>query len=152
MDQFSKWQSGGQWYTDDYFLYNVGPGVNGAAGALGPAAAAQTQITIQADSNFEWCYTTFYAELNGATAPNVDNIMVPVSLNIVDGGSGRNLFNQAIPISTLAGVGREPYPLPKKRIFMGKSTVNFFWLNFSGAATYNNISITLHGRKIFELN
>jgi hypothetical protein len=152
MDQFPRYRGqDGQFYTDDYFVYNIGPGVNGAAGNLAAAATANSNLNIQADSSFEWWYTTWYAEENGSTPPNVDNLLIPVSLLITDGGSGRNLFNQAMPISTLAGPGREPYPVPKKRIFMGKSTVNFFWTNF-GAVTYNNISLSLHGRKIFTLS
>ncbi len=153
IQQFPVWQnSSGQKFTSDYYLYGVGPGTNGAIGNIASAATANTQITIQADSDFEWDYTTVYGEINGATAsPLPDNIDIPISVLITDGGSGRQLFNQAIPVTTLAGLGREPYILPQKRIFMGKSTVNFSFLNF-GAATVNNFFLTLHGRKIFSLN
>lgn len=149
MSQFNHWCYNGRWYTDDYFNYNVGPGVNGVAGNLAAAAVANQSFTIQADSNFEWIYSTWYAEKNGETTPGSDAILVPINIQITDGGSGRMLFSQPIPMSSIAGLGREPYFLPKKRIFMGKSTVTLFFQNF-GADTWNNISFTLHGRKIFD--
>lgn len=152
MQQFQRFKGwDGNLYTDDYFLYNIGPGANGAAGSIANGVSANTSFTVQADSNFEWIYTTWYAELAGATAPLSDSVLVPISLLITDGGSGRQLFSQNVPITSLAGIGREPYPMPKKRIFMSKSTVNFFWTNF-GPTTFNNVSITLHGRKIFDVN
>lgn len=154
IQQFPVWQNQqGQKFTSDYYIYGVGPGSNGAIGNLASGVTANTQITIQADSDFEWDYTTVYGEINGATAsPLPDNIDIPVSVLISDGGSGRQLFNQNIPITSLAGLGREPYILPQKRIFMGKSTVNFSFTNFSGSLTVNNLFLSLHGRKIFSLN
>lgn len=151
MDQFPRWRGhDNNTYTDDYYLYNIGPGANGAAGTLNAAATANSNLTIQADSNFEWIGTTWFGYKDGVTTPASDAIQVPISLLITDGGSGRQLFSQAIPISQLAGLGREVYMLPKKRIFMSKSTVNFFWNNFGGDQ-YDNVSITLHGRKIFQV-
>lgn len=151
--QFPEWQNAqGQRFTSDYFIYGVGPGTNGAIGNLANGATANSVITIQADSDFEWDYTTVYGEINGATAsPLPDNIDIPISVLISDGGSGRQLFSQAIPVTSLAGLGREPYILPQKRIFMGKSTVNFSFVNFGGV-TVNNFFLSLHGRKIFSLN
>lgn len=154
IQQFPVWQNAnGQKFTSDYYIYGVGPGTNGAMGNMAAGATANTQITIQADSDFEWDYTTVYAEINGATAsPLPDNIDIPVSVLISDGGSGRQLFNQNIPITSLGGLGREPYILPQKRIFMGKSTVNFSFTNFSSGTQVNNLFLSLHGRKIFSLN
>lgn len=153
VQQFPQWQnSSGQRFTSDYFIYGIGPGTNGAIGNLASAATSQQQITIQADSDFEWDYTTVYGQINGATAsPLPDNIDIPITVLITDGGSGRQLFNAPIPVTSLAGLGREPYILPQKRIFMGKSTVTFAFVNF-GSATVNNFFLSLHGRKIFSLN
>jgi hypothetical protein len=154
VQQFPVWQnSQGQKFTSDYYIYGVGPGANGIRGNLAAGIAANVNITVQADSDFEWDYTTVYGEINGATAsPLPDNIDIPVSVLITDGGSGRQLFNQPIPVTSLAGLGREPYILPQKRIFMGKSTINFAFLNFDGTLTVNNLFLSLHGRKIFSLN
>jgi hypothetical protein len=150
MGQFSQWNYNGRWYTDDYYHYNIGPGTNGAAGTIAAAATANTQFTVQADSNFEWIYSTWFGYKDGVTTPASDGIQVPISLLITDGGSGRQLMSQAVPISSMAGVGREVYVLPKRRIFMSKSTVLVVFNNF-GADQYDNVSFTLHGRKIFDL-
>lgn len=154
IQQFPVWQnSDGAKFTSDYYIYGVGPGVNGTIGNLIAGASANVQITIQADSDFEWDYTTVYAEIDAATAsPLPDNIDIPVTVLISDGGSGRQLFNQPIPVTTLAGLGREPYILPQKRIFMGKSTVTFNFTNFDGALQVDNLFLSLHGRKIFSLS
>jgi hypothetical protein len=154
IQQFPVWQNqSGQKFTSDYFLYGVGPGANGAQGTLAHTATAKTVITIQADSDFEWDYTTVYGQISGAAAsPLPDNIDIPISVLISDGGSGRQLFNQQIPVTTLAGLGREPYILPQKRIFMGKSTVTFNFTNFDPVIDVLNFFLTLHGRKIFSLN
>lgn len=152
--QFPAFQLPGipdRWYTADYFEYNIGPGAGGAAGALAAGAVAFSSFTVQKDANFEWVYTTFFATLDGSTPPDVDNIQVPVSVLITDGGSGRILMNQAVPISSLAGCGRQPYVLPQCRYLMGASTINFNWTNF-GAVKYDNISLTLHGRKLFDVS
>src|SRR6516165_1664323 len=111
VQQFPVWQNAqGQRFTSDYYIYGVGPGTGGIIGNLATSAAANVNITIQADSDFEWDYTTIYGEINGATAsPLPDNIDIPVTVLITDGGSGRQLFNQPIPVTSLAGLGREPY-------------------------------------------
>ena len=153
ISQFPQWSNqNGQKFTSDYFVYGVGPAANGAIGNMAGAAVANSQITIQADSDFEWDYTSIYAEINDATLTTAfDNIDIPITVQITDGGSGRQLFNQPIPVTSLAGLGRQPYILPQKRIFMGKSTVNFFFTNLSGTQI-NNIMLSLHGRKIFSLS
>lgn len=152
VQQFPQWQNRqGQKFTSDYYIYGVGPGTNGAMGTMATSSTANSVITIQADSDFEWDYTTVYGEIDGATAsPLPDNIDIPISVLISDGGSGRQLFNQPIPVTSLAGLGREPYILPQKRIFMGKSTVNFFFTNFSATIQVDNFFLSLHGRKIFS--
>lgn len=149
--QFQKFQSGSKWYAKDYFIYNVGPGVNGVAAAIANGATANASFQIQADSDFEWCYTTFFGYKDGATTPIADNELIPINILITDGGSGRNLFNQAMPINTFAGLGREPYQMPRPRIFMGKSSVNVFFQNF-GPDTIDNFSISFHGNKIFDVS
>ena len=153
VQQFPQWtNTQGQKFTSDYFVYGVGPAPNGIIGNLAANAQANSQINIQADSDFEWDYSTVYAEIAGATLTTAfDNIDIPVTVLITDGGSGRQLFNQPIPITTLCGLGRLAYVLPQKRIFMGKSTVNFFFTNLSATAI-NNLMFSLHGRKIFSLN
>ena len=137
-------------YTSDYFAYNIGPGANGAAGNLAAAAIAQQPLQFQSDSYFEAWAITYSAMLDGATEPDVDNIFCPVTVFIADAGSGKQLFNQIIPLSQMAGPARQPFMIPGRRIFLPTSTVTFTFNNPDGTQ-WNSISLTLHGRKIFDI-
>jgi len=155
VDQFPAWQQTGldgitRTYTSDLFAYNVGPGANGASGNLAAGASAQSQLNFQSDSYFECWKITYNAALNAAAEPLSDQIFCPVTLFISDAGSGKQLFNQVINLSQLAGPGREPFLIPGKRIFLPSSTVTFTWNN-PDATAWNLLSVTLWGRKIFDI-
>lgn len=146
--QFQKFQVGQSWFAKDYFVYNI-PQFN-----LGSGAGFNTNFAIQADSDFEWVFTTYSGVIVGDVGFGTawaDNNVIPITLNISDGGSGRNLFSGPIPMVEIAGPGRQPYFLPKSRIFLGKSTVNLAFTNYSTTA-YDDISFSLHGNKIFNLS
>lgn len=146
--QFNRTQNAnGRQYTEDFFLYTVGP-FNLAA-----STTSNQSINIQADADFEWMYSTAFAFVASMTfvTPIIDNGIIPLTVLITDGGSGRNLFNAAVPLGSLAGIGREPYVMPVTRIFMAKSTINFFFTNLDTVNQWNGIQLTLHGRKIFEI-
>jgi len=132
-------------YTEDFYIY----GINFGNLAFG-SAAVQQSIVIQADSHFEWIQSTWFALVNGIAAPFSDAIIAPLFIQISDGGSGRQLQSAPIPLSSIAGLGREPYYLPVPRIFLSKSQITLNIINRDPAATYNNVQINLHGRKIFE--
>jgi hypothetical protein len=152
--QFDQWVEDGRLWTCDYYDYFVAvPAALGELTNNGTAGStAQANITIQADADFEWMWATYYASAtNPPTYPYTDAQMVPITLQIKDGGSGRDLFSAPIWISQIGGVGRQPYVLPVKRKFMAKSTVNFFFANMDTVNDWFNVSYTLHGQKIFDL-
>lgn len=132
-------------YTEDFYTY----GINFGNLAFG-SAAVQQSIVIQADSHFEWIMSTWFALVAGQVAPFQDQIIAPLFVQISDGGSGRQLQSAPIPLSSIAGIGRDPFYLPVPRIFLSKSQITFNLLNEDPAAGYNNIQLNLHGRKIFE--
>lgn len=138
---------GGRNYTEDFYVYSVQFGNVAAAGI-----APQQSITVQADSSFEWIMSTWSALVNGQAAPFLDDIIAPLSVTIQDGGAGRNLFSAPVFLSSIAGLGRQPFYLPVPRIFMSKSQIMFNLTNNDPAATYNQIQWNLIGRKIFSLN
>ena len=115
-------------------------------GDLAAAASATQPLTFQSNSYFEAWKLTFFATLDGATQPNLDNIQVPVSVFISDTGSGKQLMNAPVPLSDIAGPGRLPFIVPGKRIFLPNSTVTFTFANFD-SAQWDNILLTLHRRK-----
>lgn len=135
--------SGGK-YTQDFFVYQF------ALASLAAAATATATLTIQADSDFDWLMTTASANLNGETTPWTDGIIIPVTVVITDAGSGRQLMSAGVPISGLAGNGKQPFILPIRRRFKALSTVNAVFTNYS-AGEYDNIYFNLIGRKLFKV-
>lgn len=136
-------------YDEDWFTYVV------AAGTLAQNAVFVAQLSIQADSNFEWIKATYYGTLaiaNNGLPPFEDAQFPEVTLLIQDNGSGRNLTSAAVPLSSIAGTGREPFILTPTRIFEAKSTVQFTFTSIATSnVAYNNVTLNLIGRKIFRM-
>lgn len=158
--QFPRWIENGRLWTTDYYDYFVG--VSAANGEIAASGNAMTNITIAKDSDFEWIYSTAYANATATpTYPYTEAQLIPITLQIKDGGAGRELFSNPIPLSQIAGTGREPYPMPPigldqfgnpmYRRFMSTSTVNFYFQSFDAVNNWYNVSFTMHGRKIFDL-
>lgn len=136
-------------YDEDFFMYVV------QAGTLAQNATSIQQLTIQADSHFEWIKSTYYGTLaiaNNGLPPFEDAQFPEVTVLIQDNGSGRNLTTAPVPISSMAGTGREPFILNPTRYFEAKSTVQFTFTSFATSnVAYNNVTLTLLGRKIFTM-
>lgn len=132
-----------QQYTEDFFIYSV-EFLTLAAGAV-----REGNIQIQADSDFIWKMGSYYATLVG-TDPQSQTYPIPnIELQIVDSGSGRQLFNQATPVSIMFGSGQLPFVLPTERIFKARSNVQFSIANV-GASAYS-LTLSLIGSKIFNM-
>ena len=106
-------------------------------------------IQIQADSDFKWIKGEYFADIAGA-AQTADSLVVPlVTVQITDSGSGRQLNNEPVPVSSLFGTGQLPYINPIPRIFKARSNIAFQVANFSAATTYD-LRLVLTGTKVFE--
>jgi hypothetical protein len=141
---------GGEVFTTDYYANVIGPGVNGAIGNMVAGAAAQSILQIPSDSAFQCWKITFSANEHGATEMWSDAVQVPVTVFIVDGGSGRQILSQPVFLHQIGGPGRQPFLMPGKRIFLPNSTVTFTWANLD-TNQWDNIGLVLHGRKIFNV-
>jgi hypothetical protein len=131
-------------FTEDFFIYQF------TIAALASAATLTASITIQADSDFDWIMSTCSANLTGETTPWSDSIVIPVLVTITDSGSGRQLMSAGIPLTGLAGNGKQPFILPIRRRFKALSSVTAVFTNYGGAE-YDNIYLNLIGRKIFKM-
>jgi hypothetical protein len=131
-------------YTDDFFIYPI------SIGSLAAGAVFNGNIQIQADSDFEWIESTCFGWMDTATAPFTDGTIMPVNIQIVDSGSGRQLFNAPTPINSFAGTGKQPFILPVPRKFMARSTINIFATNADPTNKYDDIFLNFIGRKIFK--
>jgi len=129
----------------DYFWYST------RILGVGLAAPAATGIiNLDADSNFYCCALTYFADIAGAAVAESTWILPLVTVNIVDSGSGKALMNAPQIIPAIMGDGKRPYRLVRPRVFMANASIQ---LSFNGglmaAGTLYNISVTLHGYKVY---
>lgn len=119
---------GGQRYVGrDYYVYDA------LANPLPNGGAAVDNIQIQADADFIWQKATYLAL--AATPANLaaDTRIIPAAtVQLTDTASGRELFEQALPIDALFGTGELPFILPTARLLPARST---FRVNFQNLGT-----------------
>lgn len=129
--------------TSDFFIYLAN------FGNMAAAAAVPLQIQTDADSTFVWVMASVFGFVHGDTAPFTNNIQIPINVLITDGGSSRNLFSAAVPITSFAGDGRQPFILPQPRRFAPHSTINLSAVN-NGADQYDQVQLSLIGYKVWK--
>jgi len=148
MPRFSTWQDEGtgRLYAEDLYMYNF------SVPSLAPTATATVTKIIEADSDFEWIETAAVLQQSGSNQWNAPGASeFDVTMQVLDGGSDRNLLSQATLVSNVAGYGLFPFVLKQSRLFQAKTPVQMTVQNINANNTYTNINITMIGRKIFEL-
>jgi len=131
----------------DYFFYGT------SVASLAPQATSNSQIQIDAGTDFLWIGTTYVCDI--AAAQTNGTLVVPaVTVTILDTGATKNLMNTPIPINTIASnQAGYLYRLIRPRLFRANSTINFTWFNYGTTGgidqTYTNLYCIFHGiRKI----
>lgn len=123
-------------------------------GTIAPGSSKTGNIQIQADSAFLWRFGTYWAGIPGGGLDQTADTQVipPLTIQIADSGSGRQLTNIAIPIdaSPFSRQSGLPFPLTPERIFEARSNIQFT-VNSLSAATNYRLFIVLHGEKIFYM-
>lgn len=142
---FQTVEINGQKYTLDYYAYSA------TFTALANGANQTKLINIESDSDFVVEKIAYMADIGGAVQTDSSRVIPLVNLAINDSGSGRNLQNEPVALSAIAGIGELPFMLPKPRIFRANSTINLTLSNYSAATTYDNIQIVLIGYKRFYM-
>lgn len=134
-------------YAEDFFVYGA------SFGTLAQGVGGVQNITIQADSDFEAIKIAVGGTLTGNGGPFTDSQFPELSMQLVDTGSGRQLFNTPVPIQLVAGSAGLPLILPVPRLFKSKSVLQVTATNIAvGAHSYDNCFVAFIGRKIFEFN
>lgn len=129
--------------TQDFYSYIIN------FSALANGSSDSGSISIDTDSDFFLMKMTQQSDI-AAAAQTSSSLVVPlVTLQITDGGSSRQLFSQAVPISAIMGSGENPYILPAPRMFSAGSTVTLSVANYSAATTYN-LRLVLSGIKQYK--
>jgi hypothetical protein len=128
----------------DFFVYHV------SIAGLQSATATTESINIQADSDFELQNLTYFATEDNADQTASSRIIPLVDLQITDTGSGRQLFQKALPLINVFGTGELPFILPRPKIFRAKTQISLSLANFNATSTYD-IELSFIGRKIFRV-
>lgn len=132
----------------DEFAYSAA-WITGTGTALGASSTVDVQIQINNDSDFvalEYNLTAWSALDTIIAAPDY-------LITIVRSGSGREIFNQAQPVSNLCGNYRSgsasfPGRLPVSSLYQGNGTVTVRLQNRTVTAA-NRVDFTMRGFKVF---
>lgn len=116
---------------------------------LAAGTSATGNVNIQADSDFVLQKITFFADIAAAAQTESTRVIPLVSMQVTDSGSGRNLFESAVPIAAIFGTGELPFILPTPKLFSARSTITINVSNFDAAATYN-LRFSFIGYKAFD--
>lgn len=118
-------------------------------GTVNSGAQATFNLTIQADSNFLWQKSAYYADIANA-AFTVNTQPVPnMTVLMTDTSSGRQLMSSPMPVTSLFGLGRELLELPTPRFFRANTQITLLVNNFDAAVNYD-LRLSLIGTKFFN--
>lgn len=126
----------------DFYVYEA------EALAILPAGSANDIINIEADSDFILQKFAFQADIAAAAYTDATRPWPNISVQLIDSGSGRQLMQNPIPVTSFMGTGELPFILPNPRKFLRNSTIQVAFTNFDAAVTYN-IRLAFIGYKIY---
>ena len=126
----------------DFFSYN-----SVHLAVVAGTSNSQT-ININADSDFQIEKLTFFADIAQAGQTASSRVIPLVTVLLTDTGSGRQFFDQAVPISNLFGTGEIPFVLKQPKILMARTSLSVTVQNFDAANTYN-VRLSFIGSKLF---
>jgi hypothetical protein len=128
----------------EFFTYSTGR----PAAAIAAGGTQTPFINIQSDADFVIEKLSYAADIAGAVA-NIGNTPVPnVNVLLTSTGSGSNLMNVAVPLSSLFGDGRLPFILPYPRVLPANSQLQITLTSFEAAST-PFITLNFIGRKMY---
>lgn len=127
----------------DFFIYDVD------FLALAPGTSNTQAVNIQADSDFVVQKLAFHANVANAGQTANTRVIPLCTVLIVDTGSGRQLMNQAVDLSTFFGTGENPFILPQPKVFVARTNISIQLANYDAAQTYN-VRLSLIGIKLFR--
>lgn len=132
----------------DFYVYST-TFTNIADGAAGTNA-----INIQADSDFRLEKITYHNINNQVLnpAPAIGGTIEPrFTIQITDTGSGRNIFDNPIPVAAIFGIGTVPFILGTPKIFAARSTITVIVTSYDVMGFTNTLRLAFIGTKLFEL-
>lgn len=128
----------------DFFTYSI---------LFATFAAATTPVgsfNIDQEADFEWMYSSFFADIAGGAQTNDTRVLPLVTVNLSAGGAAaRPLQNIQVPITSLFGDGMIPFRLPQPKILKAGQTLTAQITNVSAATSYR-LWLNFVGRKLFK--
>ena len=130
----------------DFYAYQA----TATALAAAVGTTATDIVSIEADANFYLTKISGFG-LIGDDAPTVApaGVIPAVSVQINDTGSGRNLFNEAVPLSAIAGQAGLPFVLDYPRLIQRNSTLQVTFTQLTDNALYSDVFLTFIGFKVY---
>lgn len=109
-------------------------------------ATIPVNISINADSDF----VLRYSNLASFSAAGTPVVTPDYTITLFDTGSGRNLQDQALHVSTVTGSGILPYIWPEPKLIKANSTLVVTLTNLTAVAALTYVSLI--GFKVFYLS
>jgi hypothetical protein len=126
-----------------FFTYSVN------FSAIAGGANGTETFDIEADSDFRLQMLTQFTSIAVAIQTDATRVIPISTVLITDTGSGRNFMDAAQPVNNLFGTAKDPFVLPRAKIFPARSTVRIEMSNLTGATTYN-ITLSFIGVKMYK--
>jgi hypothetical protein len=106
-------------------------------------------INIEADSDFILQKFAYQADIAAAAFTQNTKPLPLITIQLIDSGSGRQLMQNPVPVTSFMGDGQLPFILPNPRLFLRNSTIQVAYNNFDAAVTYN-IRLSFIGYKVYR--
>ncbi len=118
---------------------------------LTAGATVTNQLPIQSDAPFLVQAQTYTANV-AAAGQTASSATYPIaSVLITDTGSGMQMSNQAVPVTSLFGNGQFPFVLPEPLLLAARTNLQIAVTNSDAAQAYN-LTLNFHGVKLFAFN
>jgi hypothetical protein len=118
--------------------------------ALAVAGNQTVQVPIQADADFKILASAYQANLAGAAITASTYPWPNVTVLLTDTGSGRQMMNGAVPLTSLFGNGQEPFIWPAPKIMSARSNLQVQIFSQEAAVT-PIIILSFFGVKMYPL-
>lgn len=132
-------------FTKKFSSYTLAPDT------INAGAQGSDVFRVDEASMFVWTKTTYIVDLAGAAQTEATRVVPLLTLQLKDTGSSMELFDVAQPLANIAGTGQIPFLLPAAYLFQPQSTMNGLFTNYSAAENYANITVSLLGYRVYDL-
>jgi len=132
-------------YFQSFYIYTI------SIDSIPANSTRNVTVNIETDSQFVWTKSAFFAKRAAVADSQTANtrLLPSIDLQLTDSGSARQFFDEAQPISSIAGSGEVPAILPAPYMFKPNSTINATLRN-SSAEEYTDVKLSLIGFRLYE--